>query len=624
MRASVLLGLLATGCVVLPRAASDASATVSDAAPSSSDAAGRACALRPTTRSLVEEILRDALIDLRAAPEPLESGIQMSLAGTSEGFATWFDIPTCTGPEIADTPACYSSALISDPRFADVSFCRELHCVASGEWAIDASVAMYTPAVLTYAAETVGGRMTYATNPTLSYDVHSDGKTTTYAGTGVRQLTFTPDDGEPPVDLSGTVSTNLTLVGDQTTATSIDATFPSLLDVPVSVAVSAPSAATADITAGGDTIGHALLSLDGTLEVEWTPCADGALPPDAGPVEADAGPFDPTFGVDGVARISNPDGPDGYMAVRDLALAADGKILFAIDSDRGVEAGRLGTDGKTDDTFGAGGFASDPAAIYAGVSTAILPEPDGTYLLLGSELDSGVLVHLLADGAFDTRAPLATGTLGHAAMTPDGELVAVDESPTTPRLVKLTASGVVDPAFGSSGSVPILQGPDGLAVQPDGKIVTTDYHSVQRFAIDGTPDATFGTGGSFSTAGLAVAADVVVLADGRIAVAGEPVLVLTADGALDHTAPVIFPGPSLMQAITGQPDDTIVVGGSVGSPTGAFGLARLGADGSTIGIITTALGQINDEIYAVRVQPDGKIVAAGSSRPDAVIVRYGP
>ena len=61
-----------------------------------------------------------------------------------------------------------------------------------------------------------------------------------------------------------------------------------------------------------------------------------------------------------------------------------------------------------------------------------------------------------------------------------------------------------------------------------------------------------------------------------------------------------------------------------------FALARYNPDGTLDhsfggdGIVTTDLGTASDGISDVALQPDGKIVAVGSTEQDAALARYNP
>ncbi|XOF33411.1 MAG: delta-60 repeat domain-containing protein [Candidatus Electrothrix sp. YB6] len=89
-------------------------------------------------------------------------------------------------------------------------------------------------------------------------------------------------------------------------------------------------------------------------------------------------------------------------------------------------------------------------------------------------------------------------------------------------------------------------------------------------------------------------------------------------------------------AVLVQPDDRILVGGfTTNTVDKDFMLFRLLPDGSLDetfnfdGTVSTAVGTADDEIFALALQPDGKILAAGYSRNaegnnDFAVVRYTP
>ena len=88
-------------------------------------------------------------------------------------------------------------------------------------------------------------------------------------------------------------------------------------------------------------------------------------------------------------------------------------------------------------------------------------------------------------------------------------------------------------------------------------------------------------------------------------------------------------------AIAAQPDGRIIVAGYTGGSGGTFALVRLLTNGApdpgfgTSGLVETKVGDLSLELHAVAVQPDGRIVAAGFSRPTGgsfrfVVLRYLP
>jgi uncharacterized delta-60 repeat protein len=239
------------------------------------------------------------------------------------------------------------------------------------------------------------------------------------------------------------------------------------------------------------------------------------------------------------------------------------------------------------------------------------------------------------------------------------------------------AGGTLDPAFGHGGQLQIdfNNSTDiayAVALQPDGKLVlagttyTNNDYSKEDFAVsrhnpDGTPDPTFGNNGRVTTdfPGLAaVASSVVIQPDGKLLVAGgafpnftflgDFVLVrYTATGALDPSfgnggiVVTSFPGQgSYANDVALQPDGKIVAAGTdfvnfstEESSNTDFAIARYTSSGALDtsfgnggGVVTDFAG-FNDDVFAIVVQPDGKLVAAGSAKDaatyyDFAVARY--
>ena len=105
---------------------------------------------------------------------------------------------------------------------------------------------------------------------------------------------------------------------------------------------------------------------------------------------AAAAPGDPdlNFGTGGVLYVSDPVGP--FAGASDAALMPDGSIVAAgfASADKLPVAGlvRLDPDGLIDTRFGQTGFPAFPSPGAQGLLNAILPLPDGTFLLGGCRL----------------------------------------------------------------------------------------------------------------------------------------------------------------------------------------------------------------------------------------------
>ena len=229
------------------------------------------------------------------------------------------------------------------------------------------------------------------------------------------------------------------------------------------------------------------------------------------------------------------------------------------------------------------------------------------------------------------------------------------------------ARGDLDRTFGSRGKVTTDFGGNesawGLAVQPDGKAVVagtrfdpgpSDDFVLARYTSRGALDPTFDRDGKVTTdfGGRSDGADdVAIQADGRIVAAGSgypaqvrPVDFALArfnrDGSLDASfgdggkVLTTFEPNSLdgANAVVIQPDGKIVAAGSTRSgATRAFAVARYLPNGSLDasfdgdGLVVTPIP--SGIVFDLAVQRDGKLIAAGWSNPggfDIAMARYNP
>lgn len=83
-----------------------------------------------------------------------------------------------------------------------------------------------------------------------------------------------------------------------------------------------------------------------------------------------------------------------------------------------------------------------------------------------------------------------------------------------------------------------------------------------------------------------------------------------------------YPG-SAANAVAVQSDGKLVIGGQTGGSSGKFALVRLLPNGNldpsfgTNGLVERVVGDVNSVINAIALQPDGRVVAAGYTRPTA-------
>ncbi len=347
-------------------------------------------------------------------------------------------------------------------------------------------------------------------------------------------------------------------------------------------------------------------------------------------------------------------------------------------------AGPLGP-GDLDTTFGSGGIVTTSIGPFHDYAYAVAIQPDGKIVVAGSTGNGSdgdfALARYTVSGTLDTTfgsggvviTPIGTGdpwwdgALG-VAIQPDGKIVAVGYADNGSRrnfaLARYTISGTLDTTFGSGGIVTTQIGNGGLgwdhangvALQPDGKIVVVGTASnvagfdfaLARYTVSGTLDTTFGSGGIVTTP-ISTSGDfaycVAVQPDGKIVAAGYAsvdlaVVRYTTSGTLDTTfgsggivTTPIGSGISRANGVALQPDGKIVAAGSAeNGGANDFALARYTISGTldttfgSGGVVTTPIGPGNEWAYGVVIQRDGKIVAAGSayngSNNDFALARY--
>jgi uncharacterized delta-60 repeat protein len=265
------------------------------------------------------------------------------------------------------------------------------------------------------------------------------------------------------------------------------------------------------------------------------------------------------------------------------------------------------------------------------------------------------------NGFVKTAFPIIASEMGDSIFQPDGKLIIVGAafqsgSDIDFYVLRFNPNGTLDNSFGTGGRMLIAVSTredraNGIGLQPDGKIIvigtsrsaaaTYDF-AVVRLNEDGTPDTTFGTGGIViapTSTGDDFAKDVVVQSDNKIVVAGQgvgpngmsfTVIRLLQNGSFDNSfdgdgiTRTAFPtGLSEALVVKLQPDGKIVAAGAAafGDFTNtAFGFARYLPDGTP----DTSFGTNGTVVLEVRtgaarqnvandllIQPDGKIVAVG-------------
>lgn len=376
--------------------------------------------------------------------------------------------------------------------------------------------------------------------------------------------------------------------------------------------------------------------------------------PAATALAASSGALDSAFGAAGYTTL-----PIGSLAdAIGVVVQPDGKIVTAGEAqlsngDTVMFSTRMNGNGTLDTGYGNGGTVSVDINGATGANAVAL-QPDGKIVLGGTGRDPNTYglafaaVRLLPNGALDpsfgkggiVTVPIGVEAIANAvAIEPGGQIVlggSALQGHAEFAAVRLTASGALDPTFGSSGvsTLSPTAAAWGMVLQPDGAIVLAgqaDYQNTQaymaaRLSPRGTLDPTFGTNGivTIPIGVKAIGNAVARQADGKIVLAGNAwvnntgvaaTVRLTANGRLDPSFGTSgIATQTLYQAVnamTIQPDGRIVL-----AATGTTTL-RLNTDGSpdqTFGTNGTVLTQIgtSDAANGVTIEPsDGKVILAG-------------
>jgi uncharacterized delta-60 repeat protein len=367
------------------------------------------------------------------------------------------------------------------------------------------------------------------------------------------------------------------------------------------------------------------------------------------------GQLDSGFGTGGTV-ITNVGGADWAAAV---AVAPNGRVVVAGGSGGDVALARYDAAGRLDAHFGGGrgivitDLGGDDAA------DALVVQPDGKIVIAGQRSGDLALARYSADGtldpSFDGDGIVVTDLGGRERAfgllrRPDGRLVVVGATSDRLMLARYLRDGRLDPGFGRRGTVitrtPGLDwrmatlGRDGTIVVAGALVITRPAQAtalahamalaVARYRPDGRLDRTFAGDGLTVTSARrhwAGAVKVAVRRDGRIVLgthghagdrAGFALVRLRRNGSLDRSFG----------------DDGVAVS-EIGYGVHALGLDRRGrivAVGRTMSLLdfvaarflpdgrrdgsfaatVTDFGGV-DTPFALAIQPDGKIVAAGAS-----------
>jgi uncharacterized delta-60 repeat protein len=369
--------------------------------------------------------------------------------------------------------------------------------------------------------------------------------------------------------------------------------------------------------------------------------------------------------------------PDGKILTAGYALSSsNGTSDFAVL--------RYNSDGSLDPSFGIDGKVFTDFGNSNDQAHAIALQVDGRIIVAGRTSTSGLPNFAVArydingnlDPSFGVQGKTAVIFKGKSnkalfswirdiAIQFDGRIVLAGEADAKLGLARVNSDGSLDTAFGISGKTIVsLSGGGGggsgaytvamQTVDSEERIVAAGYAATRRGVIDftlarfkanGTLDNSFDGDGKVITdfaGGEDSINDIVIDASNRIVAAGTcgsinfAVARYNTDGTLDTTfdgdgkANTDFFG--LMDqgnALAIQPDGKIVVAGVARTVSSTdFALARYNADGSldnsfgNNGKMTTDFSGQGDSGRALAMQPDNKIVLAGTTSTTFALARY--
>jgi len=341
--------------------------------------------------------------------------------------------------------------------------------------------------------------------------------------------------------------------------------------------------------------------------------------------QAAPGDLDPTFGNGGVNTYPGMN----LLYAAGMVLQPDGKILVGgagyvgtLLSNRRFSIIRYLPNGSLDTSFGTNGIAFGSFVNYELFLTDIARLPNGKIVAVGYYSRSlgfpsiyavdSIIAVFSAQGVQETLfiAHHGSGLFAKTnaiAVQPDGKFIVVGDSgagykseiPYKQTLARFTEDGAYDGSFGNGGVVlntDIGIG-DSVAVQPDGKIVTAGGKAIARYFPNGSLDTNFGNRG-------------IVIAQTPAYNNGGISLAVQTDGKIVGAA-----------SVNNDPnyDFAVFRFNTNGSPDLGFG---------TNGLVVTPVTNQNDVVRDLVLQPDGKILVVGQSKPytmsDVTIVRYNP
>lgn len=388
------------------------------------------------------------------------------------------------------------------------------------------------------------------------------------------------------------------------------------------------------------------------------------------PVVISHAQLDSSFSGDGLASVASGLGDD---RARSIAVLSGGDYIVVGSSGSGSNSDfsllKLKSNGAADASFSTDGWQTTNIS-GNDQATAVATIPGGGFVVvgtanIGSSSDVAVVRYhddgsldnsFSGDGIVTTSLSVGADKATAVAVQGDGKLLVLatrdsDSSSAALTLLRYTATGELDSAFGSNGIASInfnyFETIGDMCLMADGRIVVAGYVwtgsqydvIVARFNSNGSLDSSF-NGDGLLQLDLGKEVEqlqaVAVQADGKIVLAGkagsaadtDDLLVrLTEAGVLDSTfgggdgTVLLNNGAAdVFNDVVIQADGKIVATGFQDSGYGEVSLARFNADGTLdtsfnngSGVFSTLFANGTSRGYALAVDDNGQILVAGDS-----------
>ena len=374
----------------------------------------------------------------------------------------------------------------------------------------------------------------------------------------------------------------------------------------------------------------------------------------------------------GPGKVTTPIGASDD-SLHGIAAQADGKIVVAgysnISGNDDFSLTRYHTDGSLDTSFDGDGKLMSAIGSSNDLATTVAVQPDGKIVVAGFSQNGSDTDFALAryhgngspDAAFDFDGKLTTslGSFGErvfgVAIQSDGKIIVAGNSDNGANndfaLARYNSNGSLDTSFDLDGTLITSFGSShdvgfSIALQSDGKIVVAGSSrnansdlALARYNSDGSLDTTFDLDGKLTTdfGGLDDESSAVAIqTDGKIVAVGYSwdgfdwnfaAARYNSDGTLDTsfdgdgrlTTPVSL-ADDLAASVLIQADGKILAAGyAFNGINRDFAAVRYNPDGSLDttfdgdGKLMISVGSNDDDCRGTLLQPDGRIVVAGSS-----------